>query len=159
MKADVALLALIGIFAWGCGPTEPTNRSRSEQFSVGQFEELMEELAAAWNSNDARRAVACFTEDAVYLDPPDKLLFRGQDELFEFFGGDEGRPKAMTMVWHHLVYDAETAIGMGEFTFAYGTAAHGVVVVKIRDGRIANWREYWYESELSWHEFVQRNPF
>jgi hypothetical protein len=48
---------------------------------------------------------------------------------------------------------------MGEFTFEYGSKAHGVAVVRVRDGRIANWREYYYESELGWEAFTRRNPF
>ena len=36
---------------------------------------------------------------------------------------------------------------------------HGVVVVRIRGGRISNWREYQYESPLSFKEFAGENLF
>jgi ketosteroid isomerase-like protein len=123
------------------------------------FRQLMQRLADGWNEGDARRAADCFTEDAVYTEPPDKQEYRGRQKLYEFFGGDLGRKASMHMVWHHLAFNASTQVGLGEFTFEYGSKAHGVVVVKLRDGRIAHWREYYYESALSWEEFIRRNPF
>jgi hypothetical protein len=36
---------------------------------------------------------------------------------------------------------------------------HGIVVVKIREGKISNWREYQYKSDLEWREFVKKNDF
>ena len=65
----------------------------------------------------------------------------------------------MKMTWHHLLFNEREQVGAGEFTFEYGTASHGVAVVRIRDGRIANWREYWHESKLDWKRFVGVNDF
>lgn len=127
--------------------------------STTEFTAVMEELATAWNEGDSARAAACFTEDAVYSEPPAKQLYRGRQALFEFFGGNEGRPGQMSMAWHHLAFNPETGVGFGEFSFTYGTTAHGVAVVRLRDGKIANWREYWYESELPWDQFIRENPF
>jgi hypothetical protein len=36
---------------------------------------------------------------------------------------------------------------------------YGVVMVKIRNGRIGNWREYQYQSAPSCPEFVDENAF
>jgi hypothetical protein len=33
------------------------------------------------------------------------------------------------------------------------------VVVKIKGGKISNWREYQYKSDLEWREFVKKNDF
>jgi hypothetical protein len=65
----------------------------------------------------------------------------------------------MTMRWHHLAFDPATQIGFGEFSFTYGTTVHGVAVIRLRQGKIANWREYWYESTLPWDQFIRANPF
>lgn len=48
---------------------------------------------------------------------------------------------------------------MRRVTFEYGTKSHGVVMVRIRGGKISNWREYWYESTLDWDKFVGENNF
>ena len=88
-------------------------------------------------------------------------LHRSRAALFEFFGGAEGRAQPMHMKWHHLAYNEGTGVGMGEFSFWIGDAdpSHGVIVVRVEDGLVTNWREYYYESELHWEEFTAANPF
>jgi ketosteroid isomerase-like protein len=129
------------------------------RIGAAEFRALVQRLADGWSSGNARQAADCFTEDAVYSEPPDKQLYRGRDALFRFFGGEKGRPQAMKMTWHHLAFDETDQIGFGEFTFEFGGRVHGVAVVKVEGGRIRNWREYWYESDLDWDRFVAANPF
>ena len=133
--------------------------TNAQNIRIAEFKTLMMQLAQAWNDGDARKAADCFSENAVYSEPPDKQLYRGRDALFKFFGGDEGRKRSMKMTWHHLIFDEQQQLGAGEFTFEYGGKVHGVAMVKIRAGKIHNWREYWYESALDWNEFVRQNPF
>ena len=90
---------------------------------------------------------------------PDKQVYRGRDALYSFFGGAGGRPGQMTMQWHHLAFDEKSQVGFGEFSFTYGSTVHGITVVRLRRGKIANWREYWYESPLPWDQFTRANPF
>jgi ketosteroid isomerase-like protein len=120
---------------------------------------LLDRLAEGWNQGDARKAAECFTEDAVYVEPPERQLYRGREALYRFFGGDSGRPGAMSMTWRNRVFDEERQIGFGEFTFSYGSQVHGAVVMKLRDGRIHRWREYWYESDLRYGEFAGESAF
>ena len=136
-----------------------TQRIHAEATKTAQFEVLMQTLAAGWNEGNAQKAADCFTENAVYSEPPDKQLYRGRAALFKFFGGNEGRKRAMKMTWHHLAFNEKTQIGAGEFTFEYGGIVHGVAMVKIENGKISNWREYWYESALDWEKFTRSNPF
>jgi hypothetical protein len=65
----------------------------------------------------------------------------------------------MSMQWHHLVFDEASQIGMGEYTFTYEIRTHGVVVVRVAGGKIANWREYEIESPLDWNQLVGVNRF
>jgi hypothetical protein len=122
--------------------------------SAREFEALLQRLAEGWNSGNSRAATECFTVDAVYVEPPRKQVYRGREELFRFFGGDAGRPGAMSMTWRNVAFDADKQRGMGEFSFRYGTQVHGVAVIALRDGLIAQWREYWYSSEQPFDEFV-----
>jgi ketosteroid isomerase-like protein len=133
--------------------------ARAARADDSDFRKLMETLAEGWNRGDAAKAADCFTADAVYVEPPDKQVYRGRAALYEMFGGAKGRKETMKMTWHHLVFDSERQIGAGEFTFEYGGPVHGVAVVRLRDGKISNWREYWYESKLAWDEFTRNNPF
>jgi SnoaL-like domain len=132
---------------------------RAGPIATAQFEILMQTLADGWKEGNAQKAADCFTENAVYSEPPDKQFYRGRAALFKFFGGNEGRKRAMKMTWHHLVFNEQTQIGAGEFTFEYGGTVHGVAMVKIENGKIGNWREYWYESPLDWEKFTRSNPF
>jgi ketosteroid isomerase-like protein len=127
--------------------------------TAADYKRLMNQLAEAWNTNDARRAVELFTDDAVYSAPPEGRVRRGRDELFRLFGGPTGRPRPMRMEWHHLMFDEESQIGAGEYTFTYEIRTHGAVIVRIKDGKISNWREYEEASPLDWEVFMGPNRF
>jgi ketosteroid isomerase-like protein len=132
---------------------------KEQRITSKGFERLMQLVANSWNKGDARKAADCFAENAIYSEPPDKQLYKGRAELFKFFGGNEGRTSAMKMTWHHLVFDEEKQVGAGEFTFEFGNKVHGVAMIKVTEGKISNWREYWYESDLDWEKFIGENKF
>jgi uncharacterized protein (TIGR02246 family) len=159
------LLALVAVLSsrlptrlqpW-CDRIEPRARSASTDT---HFAQLLDEVAAGWNAGDARRAAACFTEDATYSAAGDSSAWRGRTALYDFFGGERGRPSPMSMTWHHRAFDPRTQVGFGEYTFAYaGYQAHGVTVIQLRQGRIAHWREYEVASGDTWAQFTRANPF
>ena len=135
------------------------NSPRASTLTPAEFRDHMKQLADAWNRGDARVAADLFAEDALYSSPPNSRIHDGRQDLFEWFGGGHGRPKPMRMVWHHLVFDEEQQIGAGEYTFTYGMRTHGMVLIRFRDGKIANWREYEIESPLDWDVVVGKNQF
>ena len=123
------------------------------------FNRLMQTIAEGWREGNARKAADCFSEDAVYVEPPDKQLYHGRAELYEFFGGEAGTDLPMKMTWHHLACNEEEQIGFGEYSFQMHGRYHGIVVVKLEAGLITHWREYQYRIELSWKEFTAFNSF
>lgn len=129
------------------------------KISLNDFNQLMQTIADGWNEGNARKAAVCFSEDAIYVEPPEKQLYHGRAELYEFFGGDNGTDLPMKMTWHHLAFNEEEQVGFGEYTFQLHGCYHGIVVVKIVAGLIKAWREYQYRSELNWEEFTMWNPF
>ena len=129
------------------------------KIATADFEKLMQTIANGWNEGDARKAADCFSEDAIYFEPPEKQLYRGRTELYEFLGGDNGTDIPMQMTWHHLAFNEEDQIGFGEYTFQMHGRYHGIVIVKVESGLIKQWREYQYRTELSWEEFTSHNPF
>ena len=161
------LLSLLLLFASLTPAPQAQSSETAQDQSAGQaarptaaeFRALMTKLADAWNANDAKAAAACFTDDAVYTSPPDARVLRGREALFQFFGGPKGRPRPMKMEWHHLLFDEGQQIGAGEYTFTYQIRTHGMVIVRLRDGRIANWREYERESPADWPTFTASNLF
>ncbi len=130
-----------------------------DKISFEDFKELLKMIAEGWNEGNAAKSADCFTEDAVYTEPPDKQVYFGRKSLYEFFGGDEKTEPPMIMTWHNLAFDENAQIGFGEYTFQMNGKYHGIAVIKIRDKKISNWREYQYKSELDWREFTGKNDF
>ena len=156
--SSVIIVLIVGLTA--AQRTEFTVKGhQSGRLRTVDYKQLMNQLAEAWNANDAERAVNLFADDAVYSAPPSSRVRRGRQELFRFFGGANGRPGPMKMEWHHLVFDEDSQIGAGEYTFTYEIRTHGTVMVRIVGGKIANWREYEEASPLDWAEFVGPNRF
>ena len=123
------------------------------------FERLMQTVAAGWNEGNPQKAANCFSENAIYVEPPERQLYHGRAELYEFFGGEAGTDLPMKMTWHHLAFNEEKQVGFGEYTFQLNNRYHGIVVVKLESGLIKHWREYQYRSELDWEEFTGHNLF
>jgi ketosteroid isomerase-like protein len=123
----------------------------------GGFRTMLETIARAWNEGDTNTALACFTHDARYTEPPDSQHYEGRDQLYEFFGGAD--PPAMSMAWHTVLFDEDLQMGAAEYSFTGENTYHGVVVIRLRDDRISNWREYQHRSDLDWEAFTALNPF
>jgi hypothetical protein len=121
------------------------------------FRAMLETIGRAWNEGDTHTALACFTDDARYTEPPDTQHYEGREQLYEFFGAED--PPPMTMSWHTIVFDEGEQIGAAEYTFTGTNTYHGVVVVRLREDLIANWREYQHRSDLEWEAFTALNPF
>jgi hypothetical protein len=152
----IAFLAAALVSA-GCAVRD--TRPAASLHDPRDFATLMGRISTGWNTGDAAGAADCFTEDAVYLEPPDRQQYQSRSALFEFFGGRERPPPKMSMVWHHLAFDAATQTGFGEYTFEGNRRYHGIVVVKLRGGKVSRWREYQQQSPLSWEEFVGPSRF
>ena len=129
------------------------------KLTTSAFHELMQTVAEGWKEGNARKAADCFREDAIYVEPPDKQLYHGRAELYEFFGGDAGTEIPMQMNWHHLAFNEQEQVGFGEYTFQMNSRYHGIVIVSLEAGLIKYWREYQYRSEFSWEEFTSHTPF
>jgi hypothetical protein len=107
-----------------------------------EFAALMESLAGAWETLDAERAVECFTADAVYLQPPDLQFYEGHDQLKAYFGA---LTPGTYLDFHNEWFDEASQVGCVEFSFGVRNAPeadHGTIVVVVRNGLIAQWREY-----------------
>lgn len=114
----------------------------------------MKTLAHSWSTQDTEAAVACFTSDATYMQPPDEQLYQGHSQLRPFFGALK---PGTTMVFHHLWFDEATQTGTGEFTFGNThsqTGVTGVAVIQLHDGKVQSWREYFIAGPLDFEAFV-----
>ena len=55
---------------------------------IDEVKKLMVTDAEGWNKGNTQKAAECFTDDAIYSQPPDSQFYQGRDALFEFFGGN-----------------------------------------------------------------------
>lgn len=110
----------------------------------------MATIAQAWNEADTVMATNCFTVDGIYMEPPDRHFFQGQDQLSALFAT---LVPGNNMEWHYIWFDEQSQMGAGEFTFACGQA-HGVAVIEIENEKIKLWREYQWHGHMPWSEFT-----
>ena len=118
------------------------------------FESLLQRVAASWSACDAVAAADCFTADAVYMEPPDRQLFRGREELLSYFS--PLRPGTY-LEFHGIWFDVQSQTGAAEFSFGMvgdEQADHGVVALRIEERRIASWREYVRPGPAGFDRFV-----
>jgi ketosteroid isomerase-like protein len=124
--------------------------------SSEQFFNLMQQLTQAWCQQNTEAALMCFTADAIYMEPPDIQLYTGHDQLRPYFAALK---PGTFMRFYNLWFDEERQIGAGEFSFGMSgepTADHGIIVVELRDGKIAFWREYQQKGPADFAAFL--NP-
>lgn len=118
-----------------------------------QFAELMQRLAQAWGAQDTEAAVACFTPDAIYMQPPDVQFYTGHAQLQAYFGALK---PGTYLRYANLWFDENQQVGCVEFSFGVegkSTADHGTIVVELQDGLIAHWREYVQKGSANFAEF------
>jgi hypothetical protein len=128
--------------------------ARAEPLGVREFRAVLDSVAAGWNEARAELAASCFTERAIYVEPPARQLYRGRPDLLRFFAASIHPPRPDRMRWHAIAFDSVRQVGFGEYTYRGGRNYHGVAVVQLDAGLIRSWREYQYGSELPWEEFI-----
>src|SRR5262245_19304339 len=123
-RVYLSLLVVTVFVSLAC--KEANSPMAADKITAAQFDALMRTVAAGWNEGNARKAADCYTEDALYTEPPDKQVYTGREALYEFFGGDKKPEPPMRMTWHHLAFDEDSQIGFGEYTFQMNNRYHGI---------------------------------
>ncbi len=143
------LIVLISI-AISCQNLGPENLKINED----EFQKLMNNIAAAWSTQNTEMALSSFDKDAIYMEPPSSQYFKGHVQLRPYFDELTSRHK---MDFHNLWFNSKTQSGTGEFTFSYGedTAISGVVVVELLGGKIGFWREYLQTGPADFKDFLR----
>ena len=121
--------------------------------SEEEFRKLMKNITNGWSTQNTQLALNCFTENAIYIQPPDIQFYQGHSQLKPYF--DELTDKHK-MRFHNLWFDIKSQTGVGEFTFSYGkeTSDVGIVVVELEKGKIKLWREYLTKGQTDFNRFL-----
>ncbi len=156
MRKQTLCILLLLLSAAGCTRRASAARETPERrLNATGFHQLLGEVAQGWQQGDVPRALAAFDCGAVYLQPPDQQLYVGHAQLRPYFAAVA---QGTRMQWHTVAFDSATQRGLAEFTFdAPGPgarASHGVAVITLRGGRIAQWREYVTTGPAEFDAFI-----
>lgn len=131
----------------------PACRTGEDRATETDFEKLMHNIAAGWSTQNTDLALSSFSQDAIYMEPPNIQYYRGHQQLRPYFDELDSRYK---MTFHNLWFNKSAQTGVGEYTFSYGkdTSDVGIVVVELADGKIKFWREYQKKGPTNFKEFL-----
>jgi SnoaL-like domain len=121
-----------------------------------EFNEMLKSLADAWKQRDYQSAANFFDTNVRYGDPL-RYSWTDRAKLLAFFEADEGYPQST--VWHNVLFDEDQQIGAAEYTYQGTHRYHGIVLIRIKDGKITNWREYQHIDPREWKEFISGLSF
>lgn len=124
-----------------------------KSLSENEFHHLMNTLAKGWSTQNTDLALSCFTEDAIYMEPPNIQYYRGHKQLRPYFDELDNR---YNMKFHNLWFNQTSQSGAGEYTFSYGKDISdvGVVVIELKKGKIKFWREYQQKGPTDFKKFI-----
>jgi steroid delta-isomerase-like uncharacterized protein len=129
--------------AWN-SPTHASSVATDDKHAI-------ERLFAAWNSRDADKVAACFTEDAVYEDVAAGQINRGRTEIRKWAAGafadiadfkievtgrsvNNGRGM-VEWLW--------SGTDKGLFKTGKVFSVRGVSIIEVQRGKISNYKEYY----------------
>ena len=105
-KALVLAMLVLVIASGGC-----QRRIGREGINESDFRELMNRLADGWSRQNTEQALSCFTENAVYMEPPNIQFYEGHIQLRPYFAA----LKPGTFIrFRNLWFDESRQIGAGE---------------------------------------------
>ncbi|HTC92573.1 MAG TPA: nuclear transport factor 2 family protein [Terriglobales bacterium] len=136
---------------------KPEPEEAAARISAEDFYRIMNTVAQGRSEGNASKAAGMFGEDAVYSNPAGEQTHKGRAAIAKLFSGNKGG--AIAIQWHHLLFNEQEQIGAGEFTQEGRRRFHGMVIVKMKNGKISNWREYGFASNEGWEKFTSDNQF
>jgi ketosteroid isomerase-like protein len=120
--------------------------------SRDEVAELFERRRQAWLSGDLDGYLACWTDDMEILTPTRAEPLRGKAAYADLARRalEQGRP--LRLDFHHLALDGDVVLceftGAGERPDGTRFSWDGMGRGRLRDGLIAEWREYWNPADL-----------
>jgi steroid delta-isomerase-like uncharacterized protein len=151
MKRFYALAISIGISLFLTYYGNAQNSSTQAAKQAGSNKKIVEQMFAGWNSRDADKVAAAFSENAVYEDVTAGNISRGRAEVRKWAAGafevfDNFKMEVVSSAFHN-------GSGVVEWTWSgtdkaiHGTgknfSVRGVSIVEIRKGEIFRYKEFY----------------
>lgn len=114
--------------------------------------QIMDTYRRAWEKLDPELALTLFTDDATYQEDPFAEPMAGREAIRAYWQGAANTQRDVHFSWRPLLSaDALHAVEWeAQFTrTASGRRVElrGVMLLELRDGRIARFREFWHRRE------------
>jgi steroid delta-isomerase-like uncharacterized protein len=126
-------------------------QSRSGRPNFSAEKEAIERLFAAWNSSDAEKVVAAFSDDVVYEDVAAAHLNRGSGDVRKWVSGafagiDNFKLEVVGSSFHEgggVVEWIWSGTDKGLFKTGRSFSVRGVSVIQVRKGKVSSYKEYY----------------
>lgn len=116
--------------------------------SASTDKKVIEQLFAAWSSNDADKVANVFTEDAVYEDVTASHISRGRAEVRQWAAGGFGvfekfKMEVASISVHNGRGVAEWVWTATDKKLSKNFSVRGVSIVEVRGGKISRCKDYY----------------
>jgi hypothetical protein len=128
-----------------------------EKISTDEFNLLMQTITEGWNGGNPRKAANFSAKTRFISNHQTSLFIAAALNSMNFSAVTTARISHVNDM-AHLAFNGDDQIGFGEFTFEMDRRYHGSVVGKIESGVVKCWREYQYQTGLTWEDFTSQNP-
>ena len=113
--------------------------------------EIVEQMFAAWNSHDAEKVAAAFSEDAVYEDVTAGQINRGREDVRKWAAGafvvvENFKMEVVSSSFHNgqgVVEWVWSGTDKGLLNTGKNFSVRGVSVIEVRKGKIWRYKEYY----------------
>lgn len=118
------------------------------------LERILEEYRRAWETGDAELAASLFTEDATYQENPFSEPLAGREAIRRYWGQATASHREVRFRWKRLGSAGNLNFVEWDCEFLRADGGRklelrGVMLIELRGGRIANFREFWHRRETA----------
>jgi ketosteroid isomerase-like protein len=113
---------------------------------------IMDAYKRAWEELDPALVVTVFTDDATYQEDPFSEPMAGREAIRAYWQGAADTQREVCFAWRPLL--SAGALHLVEWDAAFTRTAsgrrvelRGVMLLELRGGRIARFREFWHRRE------------
>lgn len=148
MKQFYALAITIGISLFLTHYGNAQNSSSRAAKQAERDKRIVEQMLAGWNSRDADKVAAAFSEDGVYEDVTAGNVSRGRAEVRKWAAGgfevfDNFKMEVVSSSFHNGSGVVEWIWSGTDKSVEKNFSVRGVSIVEIRKGKILRYKEFY----------------
>jgi steroid delta-isomerase-like uncharacterized protein len=151
MKWFAAFAVSIGISLFLTFNANAQNSSRRAVAQAGSDKRVVEQMFAGWNSHDADKVAAAFSENATYEDVAADQIRHGRAEVREWAAGafevfENFKMEIVSSSFHNgsgFVEWIWSGTDKGMHKTGKNFSVRGVSIVEIRKGKIVRYKEFY----------------